>query len=245
MKHGEGMNTEIENLLLSPYKAVVIGRRAIISDLHLGIEQSMPGSIPRLQIDEIVARVEKIVNDHSIKELIIAGDMKHEFSRNMPYEWNDVQQFVEKFSDLKIRVVRGNHDNYLSAILSEYDIEVEPYLEVNGWIITHGHSFHDELKNSDRIIIGHEHPSVKLRVSFSIYTYPCFLVCGSKDSDRKLIVLPAFSSMVSGSDILSLESFLSDFTNDFRDDEIEIHAIEERVYHLGDLKRLREILNVF
>lgn len=234
----------IGNLMMIPEKAVVIEDIAIISDLHLGIEQSTPGSVPRLQIREIVEAVERIFDAYGIKTLIVNGDMKHEFSQNMPYEWDDVRYFVENVLELgSLRVVRGNHDNYLAAILSRYDIELEKTIEIGEWTICHGH----EMIEAERVIIGHEHPSIRIRSGYASYTYSCFLRAKSMEgkSEQKpneVIVLPAFSPMISGSDVISTFSFLSPILNSFSADEIEVYAIEDRVYSMGGLKELRNIV---
>jgi hypothetical protein len=230
----------VGELILTPQKAVLMGKVAIIADLHLGIEQSMPGSIPRLQIGEIVKDIQKIFELYGVKRLIIAGDMKHEFSKNLPYEWDDVEFFVEKlrskFGDEVIEVVRGNHDNYLATILAKYNISLPDYAIVDGWAVTHGHS----QITASKIIMGHEHPSIKIRASSYTYTFPCYL--RAKNEEREIIVLPAFSPMVSGSDTISSDSFLSPLLNGFDFGEIEVYAVEDRVYFLGNLKNLREFL---
>ncbi|MBO8182144.1 MAG: metallophosphoesterase [Archaeoglobus sp.] len=234
----EGNGTlEIDGVILLPEKAIIIDDTAIISDLHLGIEQSMPGSVPRLQIREIVEMAEKIF-DYGIETLIVNGDMKHEFSQNMPYEWDDVRYFVERMLEIgKLRVVRGNHDNYLATILAKYGIELERRIELADWTIVHGH----EEVEGKKLVIGHEHPSIRLRSGYSSYTYPCFLRCSN---EREVLVLPAFSPMLKGSDVLSTFEFLSPILNSFSSAAIEVYAIEDGIYEMGDLKKLREIIEM-
>jgi hypothetical protein len=226
----------IDEITLIPEKAIIIEDKAVISDIHLGIEQSMPGSIPRLQIKDVVEEVEKIF-DYGIETLIVNGDMKHEFSQNMPYEWDDVRYFVERILELgKLRVVRGNHDNFLAAILAKYGIELERTIKLGEWTIAHGH----ERIEADKLLIGHEHPSIRIRSGYASYSYPCFL----KASDGKLIVLPAFSPMVTGSDVLTTFEFLSPILNSFSAFEIEVFAVEDRIYRMGKLDGLRNILTI-
>ncbi|AGK62119.1 putative phosphoesterase, SbcD/Mre11-related protein [Archaeoglobus sulfaticallidus PM70-1] len=218
---------------LTPEKAVIVEDSAVIADLHLGIEQTAYGVIPRLQIDEVVDRVRDIFERYGVKRLIVAGDMKHEFSKNMPYEWDDVTYFIEEISKLgELRVVRGNHDNYLLAILAKYDIPLEREIRIGEWVIAHGH----EIMDGRKIIIGHEHPVIRIRQDFAQYTYPCYL---RYLSGKEVLVLPAFSSMVKGSDILSSDSFLSPML-EFDEERIDIFAIEDKVYFFGKLKKLKE-----
>jgi hypothetical protein len=224
----------IDEITLIPEKAILIEDIAVISDIHLGIEQSMPGSIPRLQIRSVVEEVERIF-DYGIKTLIVNGDMKHEFSQNMPYEWDDVRYFVERILELgKLRVVRGNHDNFLAAILAKYGVKLERSTKLGDWTIVHGH----EMIGAEKLLIGHEHPSIRVRSGYASYSYPCFL----RAKNGKLIVLPAFSPMVTGSDVLTTSEFLSPILNSFSPSEIEVFAVEDGIYRMGKLDGLRNVL---
>jgi hypothetical protein len=229
---------EIDGITLLPEKAVLIEDTAVISDLHLGIEQSMPGAVPRLQIREVVGEAERLF-DYGVGSLVVNGDMKHEFSQNMPYEWDDVRYFVEKVLELgRLRVVRGNHDNYLAAILAKYDIELEKSIKLGEWTLVHGH----EEVDAKKLVIGHEHPSIRLRSGYASYTYPCFL--RALGDEREVLVLPSFSPMIKGSDVLSTFEFLSPVLNSFSPDEMEIYAIEDGIYEMGNLSTLREVVDV-
>jgi hypothetical protein len=223
---------------LTPEKAAVIGSTAVISDLHLGMEsvlQERGFALPRVQIRDVIRGVEEIVEKYDIERLVIAGDFKHEFSRNMPYEWEDVEEFLSSFSELEILAVRGNHDNFLAAILARRGIELVESVEIVGYTVVHGHRELDSI-NAGRIIMGHEHPVVRVRYEGGIYTFPCYL---RYRGGAEIIVLPAFSPIVSGSDILSIDSFLSPLLPDVED--VEVYAIEDDVFYLGRVKDLRRV----
>lgn len=222
----------VDDAILTPEKAAIVGDTAIIADLHLGFENVMQNkgvAIPRMQVREIVRNVKKIIKRYDINKLIVAGDLKHEFSKNLPYEWEDVREFVESL-DVELEVVRGNHDNFLASILAEYGIELKEYVKVGKYYVIHGHK---DL-GFERVIIGHEHPAIKVRVRGGLYSYPCYLV-----ADNTKIVLPAFSPLMSGSDILQ-NSFLSPVLNKAK--RIEIYAVEDEVLYLGSLSDLRNIV---
>ncbi len=222
----------INNITLAPEKAAIIGKAAVIADLHLGFENVMQNrgvAIPRMQVREIVKNVKRIVEKYEVDKLIVAGDLKHEFSRNLPYEWEDVREFVESV-DVELEVVRGNHDNYLAAILAEYGIELREYVKVGDYYVVHGHKDVE----FDRIIMGHEHPAVKVRVRGAIYSFPCFLVV-----DQTKIVLPAFSPLMQGSDVLQM-NFLSPILR--RAEKIEVFAIEDEVVYLGTVEQLKRVV---
>jgi putative SbcD/Mre11-related phosphoesterase len=217
---------------LTPEKALIAGKTAVIADLHLGIENAMQNAgiaIPRMQIADIISRTKQIVDCYEVERLIIAGDLKHEFSGNLPYEWDDVRAFLDSI-DVEISVVRGNHDNFLSTILSEYSIELKEYEKVGEYYVFHGHKDF----GFERAIIAHEHPAIKFRRRGAIYSFPCFLVV-----DETKFVLPAFSPLVSGSDVVQRE-FLSPVLR--KSKRIEVYALENEVVYLGELELLRKIL---
>ncbi len=222
----------INNITLAPEKAAIVGKTAVIADLHLGFENVMQNrgvAIPRMQVREIVKNVRKIIDKYEVEKLIVAGDLKHEFSQNLPYEWEDVREFVESI-DVELEVVRGNHDNYLAAILAEYGIELKEYVRVGEYYVVHGHRDVE----FDRIIMGHEHPAVKVRVRGAVYTFPCFLI-----ADKTKIVLPAFSPLMQGSDILQL-NFLSPILK--KAEKIEVFAVEDEVVYLGTVEQLKKVV---
>ncbi|MDI9645180.1 MAG: metallophosphoesterase [Archaeoglobales archaeon] len=220
---------------LTPEKACIVKDTAILADLHLGIEnflQEKGIAIPRIQIKEVKSGIKNIIEKYNVNRLIIAGDLKHEFSRNMPYEWEDVKELVEFILDLgiKLEIVRGNHDNYLASILSAYDVKLKDFVVVGDFYITHGHK---ELE-FDKMIIGHEHPCIKIRVRGANYSFPSYLL-----ADNKILVLPAFSPLVPGSDVMQGE-FLSPILKKAK--KIEIYAIEDEVVYLGTIEDLKSTL---
>jgi len=230
----------LNEIKLTPEKALIIRDTAIIADLHLGLENVMLEkgvAVPRIQIVEITNAIRRIIERYGIERIVVAGDLKHEFSRNLPYEWEDVEQFLKNFEDVRLEVIRGNHDNYLAAILAKHGIELKEEIEIEGWTIVHGHRECDKPK----IIMGHEHPAVKIRFRGSIYSYHCYLRV-RKQNKQEIIVLPAFSPLVPGSDILSAERFLSPILSEVNDDEIEIYAVEDEVVYLGRLSDLKGVL---
>lgn len=219
-------------LKLLPEMAVLIKKTAVIADLHLGIENVMQNSgiaVPRMQIMDIITRTRELVEKYDVEKLIIAGDLKHEFSGNLPYEWDDVRSFLNSLN-VDIAVVRGNHDNFLATMLRDYSIELKEKEFVDSYTVVHGH----EDCEDEKIIMGHEHPALKIRVRGANYSYPCFLI-----ADREKIVLPAYSKLVLGCDILQ-ENFMSPILK--RAKKIEVYAIEGEVVYLGDLESLKAVL---
>ncbi len=228
------VNLKGVNVKLTPEKAVLIGNTAVISDLHLGYEEAMRKNgiyFPRFQINEIKLNLKKLFN-RKIKRLIVAGDLKHEFGYNLHQEWKDVEEFVEFVTPkVELIVLRGNHDNYLKSILKNYGIDLLESFSLGEIEVIHGHLD----KKVESAILGHEHPSIKLRIRGSIYNYPCFLRV------KNFLVLPAFSPLMSGSDILTLNAFLSPMLKKIDPEESEVYAICDGIFYLGKVKQIKAI----
>ncbi len=90
-------------------------------------------------------------------------------------------------------VVRGNHDNYLQNMISHVGLNVVDYVDIGGYRLEHGH-----IDSGVRpVIIGHEHPSVRIPGEMSGgIKLQCFVV-----ADEGVIVIPPFSPFASGNDI--------------------------------------------
>lgn len=196
---GYRVNDEME---LYPGGAVLLTSEnvLVVADLHLGCEAALEYeglSIPRVQTRKIKQYLRRTIEQISPRRLVIAGDFKHNFSRNLVQEWNDVSRFVAELRELvPIEAVRGNHDNYLGVILSEYGVPFRKELLIGGIRVAHGHS-------GDRkrcpTVIGHIHPSIRIRdkVGASVKDV-CFLY----DPESEMLVLPALSLVASGLDVV-------------------------------------------
>lgn len=173
----------------------------VVADMHLGAEAALEYeglSIPRVQTRKIEEYMVGIIEMVHPSKVIVAGDLKHNFSRNLTQEWQDVERFIRVLrGKALLQVVRGNHDNYLNIILREHGIPFRNEVNVSGVRLLHGHK--GELRNKTTII-GHIHPSIRLRddVGASLKDQ-CFLL----DRDRRVLVLPALSLVAYGTDVVS------------------------------------------
>ncbi|MCG7845356.1 MAG: metallophosphoesterase [Methanomassiliicoccales archaeon] len=175
----------------------------LLADLHLGIEASLELDglqLPRVQGEAMKQRISAAVTAHVPERIVVLGDLKHEFSRNLGQEWSEVQDMLEHLRSLaKVTVVRGNHDNYLANITSRMGVELVDGLEVDGYHLSHGHL----VVNERPLIQGHEHPSVRLFDGVGGYLkLPVFL----HFPREQVLVLPAFSPMAVGNDISNMVS---------------------------------------
>src|SRR5437867_11641334 len=194
-----------------------------ISDLHLGFEAALAEqgvSIPRFQRREVLERLARLLEAYEPEKLIIAGDFKHEFSKNLTDEWVEIKQ-VLRFLQQRTEpiVVRGNHDNFLATILGDLRMKLHDRYDLGGCTFVHGH---EEVQALGTIVMGHEHPAVKLRDSLgATISVPAFLVA------ERVIVLPAFSPLSLGVDVASYP-YLSPILNRLAVDAARVVGIDEK-----------------
>lgn len=213
-------------------------RALVISDLHLGFEGALAEqgvSIPRFQRKVILERLGRMLDRVRAERVVVAGDFKHEFSRNLVDERVEVKQVLRFLKERVTPVlVRGNHDNYLATILGDLGMDLLDRADVAGHTIVHGH---EEVTTLHPIVMGHEHPAVKLKDELgATVSVPAFLA-----SDR-LVVLPAFSPLALGVDVSSYP-YLSPILNRTDIGEARVIGVDERegLLNFGRVRDLRKI----
>jgi len=168
----------------------------VIADLHLGYEgaaQERGVALPRFQKRVMLGRLGRLLARYSPETVVVAGDFKHEFSRNLEDEWRDVREVLTALTaKTKVVLVRGNHDNFLATISAKFGLDLPMRHQVGGFTIAHGH---EAVAVDGTLVMGHEHPAVKLRDFGAIVSAPAFVVL----PDR--ILLPAFSPLALGVDV--------------------------------------------
>lgn len=215
----------------------------IISDIHLGFEESLNQQgilLPRFQFKETMERLEKIISKLEIKKIIINGDLKHEFGNISDTEWKNSLELMDYLKkDREIILIKGNHDKIIKPIAEKRNLKLYSYYRLNDIYICHGDFIpkDEDFKNSRIIIIGHEHPAVSIGTKIRKETYKCFLKGKYKDKD--LIVMPSFNVITEGTNILKeklLSPFLQQDLNNF-----EIYIVQDKIYDFGKIKDILKI----
>lgn len=213
----------------------------VISDLHLGYEQSLNTEglmIPKFQFEKILGRLEEINNFSPSKSIVINGDLKHEFGKITRQEWKEVNSFLRFLQDnyQEIVLIKGNHDNFIPYISKKLDLEVKETFNVENVLLLHGHQIPENMKDikEDTLIIGHEHPCIGLRSGERVEKIKCFLK--GEFEGKNLIVMPSFNFVSEGSDILH-EKLLSPFLKSYPLDDFEAYGIENfEIFPFGKIK---------
>ncbi len=143
----------------------------VIADIHLGYETDIAErkgvSFPSLW-QSMYGRVEKLVNQYSIDEIYVIGDVKHTITIDRMVNWRDIPMFMEKLSEMaKVIVIPGNHDGEIEALLPRnvHVADVHGHLlEIDSYRIglLHGHAWPSaEILDCQIMVIGHNHPTVR------------------------------------------------------------------------------------
>ena len=170
----------------------------VVADLHIGYESALEAEgihIPRIQTKAVKESLGRIMEKYEPDRLVLLGDLKHEFSRNLGQEMRDVREVLDSVSgQVEVIIVKGNHDNYIENIVSRIQVPVLPQYRAAGLTFVHGHQ-----PCADRpLVMGHEHPSVKIVDRVGAYLkMPCFVHL----REEGIVVLPAFSPLASGTDL--------------------------------------------
>ncbi len=185
--------TEDRCLVLSEGPTVVLG------DLHLGYERALEQEgmyLPRINTESIREELNDIISKYEPKRIVLLGDIKHDFKRASYEEKSEVRRILGLLAEAaQVVAVKGNHDNFLQNIVADMGLLVVDYIDIMGFRLEHGHV--DSGKRP--VIIGHEHPSVRIPGAVgSGLKIQCF-VHAEKEG---VIVLPPFSPFSSGNDLV-------------------------------------------
>lgn len=174
------------------------GPTAVIGDLHLGYESALEEEgmfIPRINTESIRDSLNRIIDDYEPERIVLLGDIKHDFKRSSYQAREDVRSIIKLVEEAaEAVVIKGNHDNFLQNILSGLGVTALDHIDIMGFRLEHGH-----VDSGVRpVIIGHEHPSIRIPGELSgSMKLQCY-VWAEKEG---VIVIPPFSPFASGNDL--------------------------------------------
>ncbi len=185
----------------------------IIADLHIGLEYEIFKSgitIPS-QIERLEKRIDDLIKQTKAKHLIILGDVKHQVPTISWQEYKEIPKFLEHLQNIKISIVKGNHDGNIERLApKEIDIYDPPGFKINKFLLTHGQAwpFMGDLE-AEYIVIGHVHPAVEFWTENFRSIEPCWLKCEIdneklfekyriKTKIKQGIIMPAFNHLIGG-----------------------------------------------
>ncbi len=166
--------------LLTPWPALLVEaeeRVLFASDFHLGIEYELAKmgiNIP-YQTDRFLRELLELVRSNAPDRVVILGDLKHGVPITSFQEKREIPRFFQALLDVveNVDVVRGNHDANIQNLAPEA-VNIHPS---RGFVIgdkyrvaaIHGHAWpYPKLLTADLMVMGHNHPAVKLNTPLGI-----------------------------------------------------------------------------
>lgn len=175
----------------------------VVADLHIGYESALEAEgihIPRVQTRAVIDSLSDLVSKYEPQRLVILGDLKHEFSRNLGQEMRDVRMVLDGLAErTDVILVKGNHDNYIENIVSRIQIPVVTQYDAGGLRFVHGH----QACTARPLVMGHEHPSIKIVDRVGAYLK---MPCHAFLRQEGVLVLPAYSPLAAGTDLTGISS---------------------------------------
>lgn len=174
------------------------GPTAVLGDLHLGYERAMEDEgmyIPRVNTESIKEGLNRILYKYEPRHVVLLGDIKHDFRRSRYEARQEIGSVIDLIAEAaEVTVVKGNHDNFIQNVLSGSGITARDHIDLGGFRLEHGHV------DSGRrpVIIGHEHPSIRVP---GIMSGGVKMQCFVHARKEGVIVLPPFSPFSSGKDL--------------------------------------------
>ena len=154
----------------------------LLADIHLGKVGHFRKSgipVPRKAGGVFYDKIIKLKNSLNFSQIIFLGDLFHSSLNN---EWFLFENWVKK-SELKIILIKGNHDIIPKLVFEQVGIKTYDDLKIEKFFFTH----HPKKINDCFVFSGHIHPGVRLiGKGKQIMKFPCF-IC-NKDQ----IILPSF-----------------------------------------------------
>jgi putative SbcD/Mre11-related phosphoesterase len=122
-------------------------------------------------------------------------------------------------------------------LTDELGVELVDDLLIDSTYLVHGHELPESIPRSVRtVVIGHVHPAINISDGVRNERLKCFLLGSYKQ--KRLLVLPSFSTIVEGSDILKVAS-----NSPFLQGESSlVYVLSDEIRPFGKVKDLRRLL---
>lgn len=136
----------------------------IVADLHIGLEHEILLAGARIppKTGEMQSRLVNILRETGAKNLIIAGDLKHNIPVSSFREEREIPRLIESLFEIvdEIHLVPGNHDGGIADYLPPHvRLHTNKGLVMGDYGIWHGHCWPSEDVMAARtVLMGHVHP---------------------------------------------------------------------------------------
>lgn len=188
------MQIEIRNhaFELLPQKAIywLNTKTLLIGDLHLGkiTHFRKEGiAIPSSAYANNFSRLDDLMKYTGARRIILLGDLFHNKHNE---EWNKFEVWRQKYADVEMHIVLGNHDILPGKMFHANNIHMHDSLHEEDFLFTH----HPVKSNDGKVVFcGHIHPVYCIKTRVKQYLkFSCFVV------DKSQVILPSFGIFTGG-----------------------------------------------
>jgi len=208
---------------------IVDSKIMVIADLHIGIEAEfkLAGIFIPSQSSKMAQKIERLIDQTGIKELVILGDVKHFIPGTVALERRDIPLFFNTILEVadEVHVVAGNHDAMIRPhVPKKVKFHRPEGFKVNDIGFIHGHAWPSQnLMKSRYLLMGHNHPAVVLVDELGGRNLqPCWvryefrkIVKNRKHLPREGLLVPSFNDLCGGAAVNDKNSrFLGPLVNE-------------------------------
>lgn len=185
----------------------------VIGDLHIGMENKLSRSGIHFEgQDEVLgSKLLEICEYTNADRIIFLGDVKDSIGYPERAEYLSLAIFFRKLDGKKIYIAKGNHDSHLKSILQRLKIKavIQTEIKLGKYAFIHGNTLPSEgIMKCDYIFAGHGHFAATIGgMGKGKVCVLCNLGKNAKSVYKKynkkarLILMPAFSNLITGSDL--------------------------------------------
>jgi len=164
----------------------------LLSDLHIGKishfrKEGIP--VPLKGLQENFKTLDAIMESRLIEKVVFIGDLFHS---TLNAEWREFCNWREKYKEVDMHIVMGNHDLFPPHIYTEICMQVHEKEIVIG-PFTLAHHPRKEFQPDEYVISGHVHPVIRLNgIANQRLRFPCFYF------GEQQALLPSFGYFTGG-----------------------------------------------
>ncbi|MFH7903559.1 MAG: metallophosphoesterase [Candidatus Aenigmatarchaeota archaeon] len=218
-------------IYLEKIKSIVIG------DLHIGIEEELKKEgINVAYTEKVIEDIKKCKEKTEANKIILLGDTKN--SIGIPEKRTEIK-LLEKFFEFlnsefkKVYLVKGNHDGMIEKLVNSDKIKIYTSrgFKIKRYGFLHGNAYPlQKVMKANLIFCSHAHPKVSLylnnRKVEDIRVYSIFRLKEFFGKNKKLIIIPPFSSLIGGKEIEEILKEKSIISKLVDENSLEIISID-------------------
>lgn len=181
-------------LLLLPQRAAYwpAQKLLIIADIHFGKAASFRAlgvPVPAGTTTQNLMALEALTAVHDVRHILFLGDFLHAKTAHAPATLAAICQWRQRHPELRLTLVRGNHDDRAGDPPLELAMQIvdEPHV-IGSFAFCH----HPQESPLGHVLAGHVHPVHRLSAHGDSLRLPCFVI------GERISILPSFGAFTGG-----------------------------------------------